>query len=466
MTHSISSLSRREFAASLGGYAVASRLFGAEDSAPWMGPAVVRRVFLAVPTPSWPRPDLDVAREKAEVEATLAELEKKHSGVIRLTGGDLVRTPEQAQAFVKSLTPDVDAVLISDLTSGTGGMLNVLREINVPTLLYARPYSGWSYVDVVRWAQQGKKADLIVTSEPGDLDPYMRIFRTIHHLRNSKVLVVSTGSSRSSAADAFTKQFGTAFGFPTYGDLKAAFESADVKKAQAEAGKFAKAALKVVEPSAQEISDSMRLFHGILAVLEREKANAITVDCLGGFKRGDLPAYPCLAWSKLNDAGYYGVCEADVPSTMTQLLLTSFSGKPGFVSDPVFDTSRNEIIHAHCVSATALHGIGAATSPYAIRSHMEDNKGVSIQVMVPIQETVTCAKFLTPATFAVSTGEVIGNVDYARGCRTKFRTRVTDARKMLENFTGGLHRVVVYGDYLQPVQRMGRLMGFKVVQEC
>jgi L-fucose isomerase-like protein len=161
----------------------------------------------------------------------------------------------------------------------------------------------------------------------------------------------------------------------------------------------------------------------------------------------------------------YGVCEADVGSTMTQLLLTSFTGKPGFVSDPVFDTSRNEIIHAHCVSATAMHGIGGARSPYAIRSHMEDNKGVSIQVLVPIQETVTCAKFLTPTTVGISTGEVIGNVDYARGCRTKFRTRVADARKMLENFTGGLHRVLVYGDYLRPVEQMGRLMGFKVVRE-
>ena len=465
MTHPVSSVSRRQFAASLGGVAIASRLFGADSSAPWMGPAVVKRVFLAVPTPTWPRPDLDVAKEMAEVEATLAGLEKKHAGVVRFTGGDLVRTPEAAQAFAKGLASDVDGVLIVDLTSGTGGMLVPLREIAVPTLLYSRPYSGWSYVDVVRWAQQGKKADLILSSEPGDLDPYMRIFRTIHHLRNSKVLVVSAGSGRNQTAEGFTKQFGTAFGFPTYGDLKSAFESSDVKKAQTEAEKFAKAALRVVEPSAREITDSMRLYHGILAVLEREKANAITVDCLGGFKRGDLPAYPCLAWSKMNDAGLYGVCEADVGSTMTQLLLTSFTGKPGFVSDPVFDTSRNEIIHAHCVSATAMHGVGGARSPYAIRSHMEDNKGVSIQVMVPIQETVTCAKFLTPATVGISTGEVIGNVDDARGCRTKFRTRVADARKMLENFSGGLHRVLVYGDYLRPVEQMGRLMGFKVVRE-
>ena len=106
-----------------------------------------------------------------------------------------------------------------------------------------------------------------------------------------------------------------------------------------------------------------RFYLAALQVLNRRKANALTIDCLGGFRRGDLPAYPCVAFSKLNDAGLYGVCENDLDSTMTQLLVTSFSGKPGFVSDPTFDTSRNEVIHAHCVSATKLRGLGAEPSP-------------------------------------------------------------------------------------------------------
>jgi hypothetical protein len=36
---------------------------------------------------------------------------------------------------------------------------------------------------------------------------------------------------------------------------------------------------------------------------------------------------------------------------------------------------------------------------------------------------------------------------------------------MLEEFTGGLHRVVFFGNYEKPVERMGRLMGFKVLHE-
>ncbi len=457
-------LSRRQFGLLLS--SVVARFGQAAERGPWFEPATVKKIYLAVEQPTWPRPDLDVPKQMAEIEEKLAELERKHPGAVRFTPPQLLRNPTDADACVKALG-DVDAVLIIDLTSGTSGMLRRLRDIEAPILLFARPYSGWSYVDVAGWVQSGKRADLLSTSEFGDLDPYMRIFYTIHHLRHSKVLrVVQNPSQRSATAEAFSKRFGTTLRSLGYRELQEAFQAADVKQAQKAAEEFTRGALRVVEPSAQEILDALRFYLGVQELLRRERANAITVDCLGGFRRGELPAYPCVAWSKLNDAGYYGVCEADLLSTMTQLLLTGFSGKPGFVSDPVFDTSRNEIIHAHCVSATALQGVGGPTSPYIIRSHMEDNKGVSMQVLVPVADTVTCGKFLSATKFGVSTGEVIGNVDSPVGCRTKFRTRVADAARMLRNFSGGLHRVVVYGDYVRPVEQMGRLMGFEVVREC
>jgi L-fucose isomerase-like protein len=213
-------------------------------------------------------------------------------------------------------------------------------------------------------------------------------------------------------------------------------------------------------------------------VLRREQANAVAIDCLGGFGRRELPAYPCIAFSKFNDAGWYGVCENDLDSAMTQLLVTSFSGKPGFVTDPVFDTSRNEVIHAHCVAATRLRGIAAEPSPYLIRSHLEDHKGASMQVLAPAGEPVTVARFAGPKKLLVSTGEAVGNVDDERGCRTKIRTKVADARKLLAGWSaelnaGGpmpgtrdlLHRVLFYGNHLEAIERLGRLTGFRVVRE-
>jgi L-fucose isomerase-like protein len=329
--------------------------------------------------------------------------------------------------------------------------------------LFTRPITGWSFMNGAQWIQSGAKADMVASSNFEDLVPLFPMLRTIHHLKHSKVLVINT--SRSGGKE-FTAQFGTEMAYPAYADLKAAFESADLRKAEKEGAELAAKALKIVEPSSSDIRDAWRLYLGVRALLEKEKANAITIDCLGGFRRGDLPAYPCVAWSTLNDQGLYGVCESDIQSTMTQLLLTSYSGKPGFVSDPTFDTGRNEVIHAHCVAATRMRGFGGPPSPFTLRSHMEDNKGVSVEVEMPVRETITCAVLNGPKTLLASTGEVTANVDSPRGCRTKIVTRVADARKMVEGWTGGLHRVLFYGDHMEAAERMGRLMGFRVRREC
>ena len=150
---------------------------------------------------------------------------------------------------------------------------------------------------------------------------------------------------------------------------------------------------------------------------------------------------------------------------MTQMLITPFSGRPGFVSDPTFDTSRNEVIHAHCVASTRMLGLGSKPLPYILRTHMEDEKGVSVQVRMPERETVTVADFRGPNTLLVSSGEATVNIDGPRGCRTKIVTKVADARKMVEGYTGGLHRVVFYGDHVPQLQRLARLTGIEIVKE-
>jgi len=53
---------------------------------------------------------------------------------------------------------------------------------------------------------------------------------------------------------------------------------------------------------------------------------------------------------ELDDRGFVGACEADQRSTITKLMMTYQVGHPGFISDPVIDTSKNRIIYAHCVA--------------------------------------------------------------------------------------------------------------------
>ena len=462
------SFTRRELSlAALGGVTPVASLSAQTEiaSMPWAGPAIVRKAYVAVKKPTWPRPTIDVEATRAEIEARLAQLERKHSGVLRFTGGELVRTMEDAQAWAKGLTDETDANLVITITSGSDGMVQAIGQSGIPTLLFLRPYAGHAWASFSGFAQAGNKADVLASSDFDDLDVYARIFYTIHHLRASKVIVVVPGEKRDRLADDFTRQFGTTFHYLTYGDLKAAYEAVDPAAASQEAERFTAGALRVVEPPHDQIQRALRFYLGVKNLLRQQKANAIAIDCLGGINRGDLPGYPCIAWSRLNDQGFYGVCQADLQCAMTMLMLSAFSSKPGFISNPVFDTSRNEILHTHCTAATKMHGIGGAASPYILRSHLETNAGVSPQVLLPIGETVTVSKFDHARRFMVSTAEVVANTDSDSGCRTQIRTRVKDARKMLAQFKGGVHRVTIYGDYTDPIEKMGRLMGFEVVHE-
>ena len=204
-------------------------------------------------------------------------------------------------------------------------------------------------------------------------------------------------------------------------------------------------------------------------MMQKLGARAVTSSgCMGP------PAKGCLAFSKLNDMGLVGACEGDMDSTLTMLMFGYGFGVPGFITDPVFDTARNALIHFHCTSATKMDGPQGERHPFTIRTQTDSGQGVALDVEMRIGQPVTCAKYINLDTMLVSPG-IIREVTHDRlGCRTQFVTEVRDARKFFLNWgadvlQGGtmalLHRAVFYGDRMQDIKNLGTLMGFKVVEE-
>jgi len=247
--------------------------------------------------------------------------------------------------------------------------------------------------------------------------------------------------------------------------LNEAYQAVDDKTAETEAEQWIRNAEKVVEPTREEIVKSSRLYLAMKLIMQQKQARAITINCLGLFRQKTLPAYPCLGFCRLNDLGLVGACEADMDSTLTMLIFSYAFGIPGFISDPVIDTATNTVIHAHCVSATKMDGTGGPRCSYIIRSHMEDDDGASLQVKHRVGQVITAAKLINLDTMLISTGKITGNPDVDRGCRTKIASKVTDAHKILDNYSGGLHRVIFYGDRMQNIKHLAVLMRLKVVEE-
>jgi hypothetical protein len=429
-----------------------------------VSPARILVIYLAKPIPTWPRPDFKPEDDIRHIRPVLEGYEAKGDTGVKFFGHQLLRVPNQLSA-VETQLREADGLLVFNLTSGVMNMIDPLSQKGLPLVLFSQPYSGH---DWARWSEllsRGRRVEVVASSDFGDLETPLRVLAARHRLRQSRVLCINPEGKPTAASRALEEKLGASIRFVPYLRLQNLYAAAEREPARRDAIQFMQGALKVVEPEVIDVESAFRFYHAVKKLLEEENANAITVDCLGGFARGDLPAYPCVAWSKLNDSGLHGVCEGDLESTFTQMLFAYYSGKPGFVSDPVIDTKTNTIIHAHCVAATRMDGPQGPAAPYIVRSHMEDNKGVSLQVNMRVGEHITLAKLADADTLLVSTGRITATPDLPRGCRTKVATQVRDASKMLENYSGNLHRVLFYGDHLQAAHQMGHLFGLKVIEE-
>ncbi len=424
----------------------------------------IRKIYLAKPVPTWPKPSLDVQAEVKRIEGILAGMADRLDG-IQLEGGDLYRVPEDIPSTAEALG-NPDGLLVFNLTSTVGLHLQKLTAMGLPTILFSQPYSGHDWSSVASLQKAGHRVICLATSDFNEIPDALRLVRTVHLLRDTRIVHLSTGPYSAERTRQIKEQLGPTVVSILPDRFDAAYRQISDEAARAEAQEWIRGAVRVIEPSEADLMAAGRLYLALRAIMNEEKAQAATINCLGMFKEKRLPAYPCLAFSKLNDLGLTGVCEADVDSTLTQIMLTYAFGVPGFVSDPVVDTANNTIIHAHCVSATRMDGPSGPRAPYIVRSHLEDNKGASLQVKMRLRQAITVAKLVDLNTMLISTGTIVDNPDCDRGCRTKITTKVADARKVMNNYSGGLHRVIVYGDRVNAVKDLATLMKFNVVEEC
>ncbi|MBN2151452.1 MAG: hypothetical protein JW839_08405 [Candidatus Lokiarchaeota archaeon] len=438
-------------------------------------PTTILPVFLAKPVPSWPCPHIDLAKEMEDIYSALAVVAAQHAPYCTfLKGGMLFKDARTLDndlpAQVRTMKPD--GLLVFNTTSGVSSLIDATvgwgDEFGIPVILFSQPYSGHDWQIYSRLKNVGVAFDVLATSDFTEIASRVNLVRAVKALRREKLLVVRPPSSAKGGwGEQAKRKLGIDVEITDYKRLLERYEQQDEQSVKAIANNWIQKAERVVEPSEAEIQRSARLYLACKDVMREAKATAITIDCLGGFARNDLPAYPCLGFAQLNDEGAMGVCEADVKTAIAEILVKDLAGRPGFVSDPLFDTSKDLLIHAHCVSATRLDGPGGPASPYAIRSHMEDDKGASLQVRMEVGREVTMLNFLDASLdqMLCSTGTVVDVPDSERGCRTKVATRVKNCRHMLENWEGGLHRVIVYGDLVEDLRNLGKLLHFGIKRE-
>lgn len=431
----------------------------------------VAKLFMGRPDPHWPKPTLDLAEEVRNYESQFARLEDEFSDVDFVVS-KLVTSPEEVAA-VGSLLKDVDGILAVHLTIWITPILDAILEQKKPTVVFAAPYSGHEWVGYGEMLKQekGRLLECLLTSDTGELASAVRPFRAIHHLREAKILNLTTRPFEDYAAD-IRDRFGTKIQRIDLGRALAAYQAVGYSEAMSETARWVRNARKVIEPSADEIFNSCKLALALENILDEEDATVMAIDCYGSMwdKTIKLPAYPCVGFSRLNSLGLGGICESDLRSAMTHIIFQGLSGKPGFISDPTVDESRNVIILAHCMGTAAMDGPEDPWHPYKLRSVMERQEGVVPQVEMRIGQKVTQAILIGSDRIQYFTGEIVEapvELEHDRGCRTKIAVRVDgDLSRLWRNWSQGLHRQTCYGDITRELKVFSKFKGITLVDEA
>ena len=321
------------------------------------------------------------------------------------------------------------------------------------------------------FAAETAKARVARTPLPDDLSckpdkvEVLSAEETVRRMKASKILAVS-GPEASPA----TAVMGIPVIYLPFAELNDAWAAADKVAARAIAERWMKSAALVEGVSYDELVNSAAMYLGQRAVMKKHGANAITINCLGGFYGGHIHAYPCLGFHQLLNEGLVGGCECDVPSAAAMVagsILTK--GRPGYISDPVIDTSKRQIIYAHCVASNRAFGPTGEANPFEILTHSEDRQGASVRSILPAGYLTTTIEISDPRKeILFHQAKAVGNDPDDRACRTKLMAEPAgDIEKLLTMWDQwGWHRVTFYGDLKDSIYALAGNLGWKVVEEA
>ncbi len=348
-----------------------------------------------------------------------------------------------------------------------GNLTETIAAGGKPTVMIDHLYagSGEFLTSFASAKRAGHKVVAVSSSRDEDIIQSLHLFSALKKLKQSRILVVGREGDKK-----IQETYGTEMIGMNYDPLSQCFEKIPVSDARKVAKQWMKDANQIIEPSEDDILQGARMYLAMKKLMEDHHAQAITVNCLSGIYSGQLPvAYPCLGFMALDDQGMVGACEADQRSTLTKLLMSYLVGRPGFISDPVIDTSKNQIIYAHCVAPTKVFGPDGSRNEFDLRSHSEDRKGACNRSLMPLGEMTTTIQFdHNKKQVIFHQGVTVENVDDDRACRNKLAVEVKgDIYRLLDEWDQwGWHRVTFYGDYRKEIYDMSRFLGFDVLEEA
>jgi hypothetical protein len=467
---------------------------------------IVYSVHAAVqPGPDWPNVGYDFQPFMRDTQAMLAKAYPDYTFVTSSANG-----PEQAKAILETdASANIDGYLVFQLNcwnrvvqtiatsgkpvlyadfqyGGSGGFLTYtaafLREnaANVGFVASSKPKDLIAAVRCFRalkgddesgFAEATARVRIEHTPKPSRLDcrkdsfNQLPINNCVEQMKASKILAIR--DQNSGPGDAHLT---IPVEYVPFAELNEAWKSANRDESSAIADRWERTATRIEGVSRETLEQSASMYLAQKAVMKSHHANAMTINCLGGFYGGHIHAYPCLGFHELLNEGLIGACECDVRSTATMVAMTALTrGRPGYISDPVIDTARRQIIYAHCVASNRAFGPDGTSNKFQILPHSEDRQGASVRSILPVGYLTTTLEIAQDRKeIMIHQAKAVSNDPDDRACRTKLAAEpLGDIEKLFTMWDRwGWHRVTYYGDLKPSVYALADAIGWTVVEEA
>jgi hypothetical protein len=228
------------------------------------------------------------------------------------------------------------------------------------------------------------------------------------------------------------------------------------------ADEYIKKAISMKLANRQDVIHGIKSYLVAGKILEDEKADAISMDCLGALGNIDV-SLPCISWSRMNDDGIPAACEADTGAIGSQIIVQYLFDRPGFQQDPVADTSDDTLIGAHCSCPTRLNGFKNPSEPFELIHH-HGNRDAVPRTIWKTGQRITLLDFLPGkerSQLLISTGTVIDNIGVppSGGCVVSVKYKM-DGEQDILSFPG-MHQLFFYGHYRKELKEFCQLFDFE-----
>lgn len=215
----------------------------------------------------------------------------------------------------------------------------------------------------------------------------------------------------------------------------------------------------VVKVSRKDLVEAFRLYLALKDIVKTEKFDYVTMDC---FKYLNLKGItPCLAFSLLNDEGFFGICENEVVHAPLMFMLTNLTNQPCWIANTTtIKLKKNSVILAHCTAATKLLD---KKKKVIIKNHFESSLSVSLDVPLMRKNVTLVHLAFKPPKMVIVEGKILKTqLNLKNLCRTQALIKLKCNLKDFLRETGN-HQVLCYGNYASVLASIGKNIGIDVV---